>query len=84
MVAKLRILFLVRSIQVLNRVLKELTSLLALEAVGEIQKLVANPDSSDIGIILIRDNHCVLDDTMGEEPTRESLKTWQARIIKQS
>lgn len=72
---KFRVLFLLKVMQTLNFLQARAASALALMAVGEIQKAVEGKSR-----IVIIEPTCALDETIGDEPTRESLRTWQTRI----
>lgn len=80
MFSRIRVYLLVKSIQAVNAVLSELTSLLAMEALGDIKKAIPMTN----GLIIIDQSHCDLDVSIGDTPSRASLNTWSVRVEPQS
>ena len=75
MIARVRVYLLVKAIQGANAVLSELTNLLALESLGAIKKAIPMTK----GLVIIDQSHCDLDVSIGDAPSRASLKTWTVR-----
>jgi len=74
MLTRLKIKFIVVSLAVINWLLDKLQRSLAYTAISEIEKAIEGKSR-----IITFEPSCLLDETMGDSPCRESLKTWQHR-----